>query len=133
MGCFQNQMLRIVQHGSLHLCRSSPEHKYHRSVLLIEHTDSRIGEFFPAFAMVGICHVRPHCKHRIEHQDTLLGPFYKITIVRDIASQIIVKFLINIHQRRGNLYIRFHREAQSMSLSHIMIGILTQNHYLHFV
>lgn len=76
MGCFQNQMLRIVQHRSLHLRRSSPEHKYHRSVLLIEHTDSRIGEFFPADASVGIGLMSTDSQYRVQKHKRLLLPIF---------------------------------------------------------
>ena len=35
MRCFENQMLWIIKHRFLRLCRTSPQNKYHRTVLLI--------------------------------------------------------------------------------------------------
>ena len=47
------------------------------------------------------------------------------------ASQIILQFFIDIYQRWRNIHLRFHRKTQSMSLSHIVVRILTDNNHLH--
>ena len=53
----------------------------------------------------------------VQKKHPLLRPLLQIAVIGDIASTVIMKLLINIHQRRGNLYIRFHREAQAMGLA----------------
>ena len=120
-------MIGIVQHSFLHLGRSAPQDKHNGTILCIQCPDGGICKLFPTFPVMGIGHVCPHGKHRIEHQDTLLGPFYKITIVRDIASQIIVKFLINIHQRRGNIYIRLETDRTRYLLGAAEVSEIDQN------
>ena len=37
-------------------------------------------------------------QHGIEHEDSLVGPLLKISVIGDLTSQIIMQFLINIHQ-----------------------------------
>lgn len=54
MWCFQDQMLRIMKHGCLHLSRPPPEKKHDRAILLVQDPDGRIGKLFPADPSVGI-------------------------------------------------------------------------------
>ena len=67
MSGHQHQMLRIVDHLFFALCRSSPEYKYHRAVLLGEHFDCRVGELLPADFLVGICLMCTYSQHCIQH------------------------------------------------------------------
>ena len=69
----------------------------------------------------------------VQKKHPLLCPFLQIAVIGDIASAVIMELLINIHQRRRSLHSSLHGKTKPMSLSVIMIGILTQNHYLHFI
>src|SRR5699024_7380223 len=104
MRSLQDQMFRIIQHCLFHLSRSSPEHKNDGPVLLIQHPDSCIGELFPSDPSVGICLMGPDSQYRIQKKDSLLGPLDQIAIVRDVASAVVMKFLIDIYQRRRDLH-----------------------------
>ena len=99
MGRFQDQMVGIVQHPLLHLCRSAPENKHNGSVLPVQSPDRCVRELFPALAPMGISHMGADCQHRIQHQNTLFSPFHQITIIRDLTAQVIVKLLVNIYQK----------------------------------
>ena len=92
MRCLQNQMLRIRQHGFLILCRSSPEHADNRSVLGIYRLDNRIRKLFPAFALMRIGLVRSDSKYRVEQKNTLIRPFFQISVIRNIAAKVIMQF-----------------------------------------
>ena len=127
----QNQMLRIRQHRSLLLRRTSPEQKNDRTVLRINRFDDCIRKLLPAFSLMGICLMRPHSQHGVQHQHALLRPFFQITVVWNIASQIIMQLLINIDKRRRHLLSRLHRKAKPMRLMLVMIRVLSQNHDLH--
>ena len=94
----QYQVLRIGKHRFLHLSRSSPEYKYHRAILPGQNSDCRVGELLPADAPVGIGLVGAHRQHRVEQHHSLLSPFFKISVIRNKTSQIIMQFLINIHE-----------------------------------
>ena len=72
-------------------------------------------------------------QNRIQHKDALLGPLGQASMFRDGSSEIIMKFLIDVHQGWRNLHSFFHGKAQPMSLPIVMVGILSQNHYLYFM
>ena len=125
MRCFQDQMLWIiVQHRFFHLCRSAPQQKDHRAVLLIQDADGCIGKFFPSNPPVGICLMCTHGENRVQQQYALFRPFRQIPIIRDITATVIVQFFINIYKRRRYLYIWFHRKTKSMCLSIPMVRVL---------
>ena len=127
----KDQMLRIVQHPFFALCRRSPQNKHDRPILCVDCHDRCICKFLPADSSVGICLMRPHRQHRIEHQYSLLGPFCQTPVVRNGTAQIILQLFININQRRRHLHSLFHREAQPVRLIEIVVRVLPQNHYLH--
>ncbi len=77
--------------------------------------------------------MRPHRKHRIQHQDTLLSPFCQASVIRYPAPQIIMQFLIDIDKGRRNLHALLHGKTQSVCLSVIMVRILPQDHYFNFM
>ena len=98
MRCFQYQMMRIVQHGFLLLCRTPPENKHDRSVLLIQYLNSCICELFPADSSMGIRLMRTNGQNCILEQHTLFRPFLKIAVIWNIASEIILQFLVDVFQ-----------------------------------
>ena len=104
----QNQMLRIIQKFGLHLCRTSPQHKHNGTILPVHCADRGIGKFLPSDIPVGISLMRTHGKNCVQQQYTLLRLFYQITVVRNIAAEIILKLLINIHKRRRNIILRLY-------------------------
>ena len=69
----------------------------------------------------------------VQKKHSLLRPLLQIAVIGDIASTVIMKLLINIHQGRWRLHSSLYGKTKPMSLPVIMIGILTQNHYLHFI
>ena len=129
---FQDQMAGIVQHFLLRLCRFTPENKYNGPVLFIQDTDCRIGKLFPANAPMGVCRMCPHRQYCVQHQYPLLRPFDQITVIRNITPQIIMKFLVNIDQRRRNINLRLYGKTESVGLSVSMVGILSQYYHLYF-
>ena len=130
MRCFQYQMMRIVQHGFLLLCRTPPENKHDRSVLLIQYLNSCICELFPADSSMGIRLMSTNSQNCIQEQHTLFRPFLKIAVIWNIASEIILQFLVDVFQRRRDCHLRLNRKTQSMRLSIPVIRILPQNNHL---
>ena len=124
MSGHQHQMFWIVDHLFFALCGTSPEDEDHRAVLPGEHFDCRVRELLPADFLVGICLMRTHSQHRVQHQNTLPCPFFEIAVVRDVASQIVFEFLINVDQGRRNVYFRFYRKAESVCLSRLVVRVL---------
>ena len=77
--------------------------------------------------------MRPDGENRIQKEHTLAGPFCQTAVIRNITAKIIVELLIDIFQRRRDLYAGFHGKTQAMRLSLFMVGILAQNHNTHFM
>ena len=76
----------------------------------------------------------PHCQDRIEKKYALLCPLGQASRLRQSASHIVMQFSVNIDQRRRDLLLVLRdREAESVRLMYIVIGILSQDHHLHFV
>ena len=77
--------------------------------------------------------MRPYCQYRIQKQHSLLRPFGEASVIRDRASQIIVKLLINIDKRRRNVHSRPYGKAEPVCLPLSVIRILSQYHHLHLM
>lgn len=60
VGSGENEMMTVGNKLLLLLCVSAPEHKNNRFFPIIKQRNNFIGEDFPAFASVGICHSRTH-------------------------------------------------------------------------
>ena len=122
-----------MKHGCLHLSRPPPEKKHDRAILLVQDPDGRISKLFPADPSVGIGLMCTYSQHCVQKKHALLCPFFQITVVWDITSHIILKFLINIHQRWRCFHTFFYGKAKPMSLSVIVIGVLSQDHNLYLM
>ena len=76
--------------------------------------------------------MRPHRKHGIQKQYTLICPFFQIAVVWNFTPQIILQFFINILQRWRNFFlIRKDRKRKTMCLMFIVIRVLSQNQYFY--
>ncbi len=83
-------MSGIGEHGDLALSRPSPKQIHNRPLLCVHSLYNRIGEFLPASSLMGISLMRPNREHRIQHQNSLVGPLFEIAVVGDIAPQILL-------------------------------------------
>ncbi len=110
--------------------RLAPEHIHHWPVLGIYCLDDSVRKLLPALPLVGIGLVGAYSEDRIQHQYALLSPFHQIAVVGDPTAQVIVEFLINIHQRGGRLYLWLYRKAEAMRLPGIVVRILPQDQHL---
>ncbi len=133
MGRRQDQVLRIVQHRLFPLRRSSPEDKHDRAVLTVEHCDRGVRELLPSDPPVGVRLMGAHCQDSVQHENSLLRPLCKTSVIRDRTAQIIMELLINIHERRRDLHSLLHRKAEPVCLPVVVIGILSEDHDLHIL
>ena len=131
MGSFQNQMFRVVKQCFFVLCRSAPEHENNRTIQSIDCPDCSICKLLPADSPVGIGIMCPNRKNGIQQKHSLIRPFFQISVVGNTAAQIIMQLLIDIHQGRRNLHLRFYGKTQPVGLTIVVIGILPQNHHLY--
>jgi hypothetical protein len=77
---------------------TSPEDEDHPSLLRSNQFDDAIGESFPASSLMRIGFVRPDGEDRVEHEDALPGPRFQIPVIRNLASDIFLKFSIDVSQ-----------------------------------
>ena len=130
MRCGEYKMLRVIEHRSLLLCTLAPEHVNNRPVKTVKGSYRCIRELFPSLAPMGLCHMCSYREYRVEQHHALISPFYEISVVRDVAAQIVVKFLIYVLQTRWYCHMRRYRKAQTVSLSRLMIRILSEYQHL---
>lgn len=70
----------------------------------------------------------PYREYCVEEKNPLSGPFFQISVVRNVAAKIVMQLLIDIDQGRRDLYVRPDGKAQSVGLSVSVLGILSENH-----
>ncbi len=66
----------------------------------------------------------------VQKQDPLLGPGREAAVVRNQKTDIIMKFLVDILERRRDFHPLLYRETETMGLSRFVIWILPQDHNL---
>ena len=69
-----------------------------------------------------------YCKNSVQKHNALVRPFFQIAVIWYVTAKIIVKFLINIHQGRRDIYIRLYGKTQSMCLAVVVVWILAKDH-----
>ena len=112
----QDQVVWVVQECGLLLGVCTPQDEHDRSVLLVQDPDRCIGKMFPALSLMGTGSVSLNGQHGIEHEDSLVGPLLKISVIGDLTSQIIVKLLIYVDERWWYGDTWFHTETQTVCL-----------------
>ena len=98
MRCCQDKMLGIGKHRDLALGRSAPQQIDDGPILLIDCPNHGICKLLPASALMGIRLMGAYSQNGVQKKHSLLRPFLQITIIRNIASAVIMKFLINVDQ-----------------------------------
>lgn len=118
-------MVRLCDQRPLLLGLAPPQYKDHPRLLRRNQFDNTIGELLPASSLVRIGLARPNCEDRIEHEDTLPGPKFQISVIGNPASDIVLEFPIDVSQREGQRPDgRLHGEAEAMGMTGSRIGIL---------
>ena len=92
-----------------------------------------VGEPRPAAILVRVGAVRPHGECRIQKEHALLCPFRQIPAARDGTADVGVQFLEDIDERGRRLRSFAHGKAQSVRLSLVVIGVLSEQHDFHFI
>ena len=93
-------MLRVGDQRCLCARIAAPEQKDHWLLPFIQQPDDRVGELFPAHAVMRICLPRTDGQRGIEQQDALLCPVRQIAgaaavvdarVVIDLLENVLVK------------------------------------------
>ena len=100
MGGFEHHMALGGDELFLRLGGLAPEDEDDRLGALAEPFDDPIGKELPAFASMGVGLMRAHGQHRVEQQHTFPCPLFKIAVFRHRATNVGLKLLVDIDQRR---------------------------------
>lgn len=112
---------------------TAPKHKNDMLPMVIEYTDSRVGEFFPTFVLMTAWVVCFNGQCGIEEQDTLIRPTLEIPRRGYRLAQIAVNLLVDIHQRWWNRHTVIDRETESVRLTDIVVRVLPDDDNAHVV
>ena len=72
-----------------------------------------------------------HRKYCVEQKNALLRPFRQISVVRNIASAVLMQLLINIYERRRYLDIWLYGKAKTVRLPVSVVRILSEDHHFY--
>lgn len=70
---------------------------------------------------------------RIQEEDSLVRPVFKIAALRNGNSQIVVQFLEDVYERRGRFDAVGNREAQPVGLSRVVVRVLSDDDRLDLI
>lgn len=103
--------------------------------LLRERLNGRVGEGFPAFALMTARHSGLDGECSVEQEDALVGPMGEIALpsVKRAAGVFELQFLVDIDQRRRWLNALLHRKTQTVGLARAVVGILSEDDHFHLV
>ena len=131
-GC-QHQVARTVDEGSFLLRVSSPKDEHQVFAFFSQRADGRVGELLPALPLVRTGLVGAYREGGVEQQDALPGPSGQVAARRHGLAQVVMYFLENVDQRRGEGDAVVDGEAEPVSLSGAMVGVLPDDDDLHAV
>lgn len=90
-----------------------------------------IRKLFPSMPLMTGCLVGAYCEGGVKEQHALFCPTRKVAARRHRLVEIVTDFLEDVLQRRREGYAVVDRETQSVSLSRLMIGVLSDDDHLH--
>ena len=129
----KHQVVLLVNHIRLRAGIAAPQHIHQVLAVLCQCLYSGIGKLLPPQLRMTVGLMSANGKRCIQQQHALLGPTGKIARCGDRRTKVGLNLLEDILQRGRKLDTVLNRETQSVCLSWLVIGVLTDNHYLHLV
>ena len=129
----KHQVVLLVNHIRLRAGIAAPQHIHQVLAVLCQCLYSGIGKLLPTQRRVTVGLMSTNGKRSIKQQHALLGPTGKIARCGDWRTKVGLNLLEDILQRGRKLDTVLNRETQSVCLSWLVIGVLTDNHYLYLV
>lgn len=133
MGRTEDEVARTVYDGALALCVAAPEDEDQVLFLLVQKTYDRVCKCLPSFSLVRTGFVSAYGQGCIQQENALFGPAGQVAACRNISANVISYLFENILQGGWELNPIVDRETQSVSLSRSVVGVLTDDDYLHLV
>lgn len=133
MHTLEHQIMLLVDHIGFAAGITAPEHIHQVLTMLRQRLNSGIGKLLPPQLRMTVGLMGTHRERSIEQQHALLSPTGEIARCGDRRTKVGLYLFKDILQRGRKLNAVLHRETQSMGLSWLVIGILTDNHHLYLV
>ena len=133
MDTLKHEITRLVDHIGLRTGIAAPKHIDDMLAMGSQSLNGSIRKLLPTQGRVAIRLMGSNGQRGIQKQHALLCPTRQITTLRNGRAQISLYLLEDILQRWRKLDTVLYRKAQSMGLSGLVVGILTDNHHLHLV
>ena len=113
---------------------TAPEEEYEPLSLLRERTDGGIGELLPPVVLVRAGGMGAHRERGVEQQHPLVCPTAEVsTGGGDGKTEVVVYLLDDIDQRWRHTHTVGDREAQSLRLPRLVVGVLPKDDDFHLV
>lgn len=87
----------------------------------------------PAAPLVTSGSMFAHGQRGVEQQHALLCPAYKASALRHRRAQVVLNLFEYVDKRWRKRHAVAHREAQSLSLPRLVVGVLSEYHHLNLV
>ena len=129
----KHQVVLLVNHIRLRAGIAAPQHIHQVLAVLCQCLYSGIGKLLPTQRRVTVGLMGTNRERSIQQQHALLGPTGDIARCGDRCTKVGLNLLEDILQRGRKLNTVLNRETQSVGLSWLVIGVLTDNHYLYLV
>ena len=127
-------MVRLRDQHPFRLSLTSPQHEDHSRLLRSNQFDQAIGEQLPAASLMRIGLVRPDREDGVKQKNALSGPRFQISVIGDLASNIIMEFPKDVSQReRQKSNGRFHGETETMGMTRRWVRILADKQHADLV
>lgn len=129
----KHQIMLLVDHIGFAAGITAPQHIHQVLAVLRQRLNSGIGKLLPPQLRVTVGLMSANGKRCIQQQHALLGPTGEIARCGDRCTKVGLNLLEDILQRGRKLDTVLNRETQSVCLSWLVIGVLTDNHHFHLV
>ena len=134
VGCSKYQMPAVWRHQGLFLDgETAPEQEHQIFPHLREPLDNGVGKGLPADSRMACRLVGPHRQRGVQEQDALVGPAFQVPVLRWSNAKVVVEFLEDVDEGGRRVDSVGHREAEPVSLSRIVVGVLPDDDGLYLV
>lgn len=134
MRCCEDVVAAVVDELGFRYGVAAPEEEDYAGTPRREFGDGGIGEELPAVALMRASLMGSDGEGSVEKQDPLVGPPCEVAAgERYGGAQVAVDFLYDVDERWGHRNALRHRKAKAVSLPWLVVGILSEDDYLHLV
>ena len=133
MDGLEDEIALAINHIGLRTGIAAPEHVDQMFALRGQCTDGSIGERLPPQRGMAVGLMGPDGQRGVEQQYTLFSPARQVAREWYGRAEVLLNFLEDVLQRGRKLDAVLHREAESVSLTRLMVGILSDDDHLDLV